>query len=75
MLFSCTFLTDAKEPHPFELLELPLPDGRIAILEALREDNLIQQCEAGGWNITNLCAILFARKLDDFPKFRAPDLA
>ena len=55
-------------PSYFELLELPLPDGRNAILEALREDNLIQQCVAGGWNITNLGAILFARKLDDFPR-------
>jgi len=57
-------------PSYFELLELPLSDGRIAILEALREDNLIQQCEAGGWNITNLGAILFARKLDDFLKLK-----
>lgn len=30
-------------PSYFELLELPLPDGRSAILESLREDNLIQQ--------------------------------
>jgi ATP-dependent DNA helicase RecG len=57
-------------PSYFELLELPLPDGRSAILESLREDNLIQQCEAGGWNVTNLGAILFARKLDDFPKLK-----
>ena len=57
-------------PSYFELLELPLPDGRNLILEALREDNLIQQCEAGGWNITNLGAILFARKLDNFPNLR-----
>ena len=54
-------------PSCFELLELLLPDGRIAILESLRQDNLVQPCEAGGWNITNLGAILFARKLDDFP--------
>lgn len=57
-------------PSYFELLELPLRDGRNAILEALREDNLLQPCEAGGWNITNLGAILFARKLDDFPKLK-----
>ena len=55
-------------PSYFDLLELPLPDGRAAILDALRKDNLIQPCEAGGWNITNLGAVLFARKLDDFPK-------
>ncbi len=57
-------------PSYFELLEMPLPDGRIAILDTLREDNLIQPCEAGGWNITNLGAILFARKLDDFPNLK-----
>ncbi len=53
-------------PAYFDLLELPLPDGRIAILEALSEDNLIRPCDAGGWNITNLGAILFAKKLTDF---------
>lgn len=54
-------------PAFFDLLKLPLPDGRVAILDALREDNLIQTCDAGGWNITNLGALLFAKKLDDFP--------
>lgn len=53
-------------PAYFDLLELPLPDGRIAILEALRDDNIIQPCDAGGWNITNLGAILFAKKLSNF---------
>ncbi len=53
-------------PAYFELLELPLPYGRAAILEALSADKLIQVCSSGGWNITNLGAILFARKLDDF---------
>ena len=47
-------------PAYFELLELPLPDGRAALLEALRKDNLVQICEAGDWSITNLGAILFA---------------
>ncbi len=53
-------------PAYFDLLQLPLPDGRIAILEALREDNLIQPCDAGGWNITNIGAILFAKKMSSF---------
>jgi predicted HTH transcriptional regulator len=57
-------------PSYFELLELPLPDGRVAILNALKEDKLVEPCEAGGWNITNLGAILFARRLDDFFKLR-----
>ena len=50
----------------FRLLEIPLPDGRAAILDSLRQDNLIAPCDAGGWNITNLGAILFANKLGDF---------
>ena len=54
----------------FDLLERPLPDGRAAILDALEGDNLISRCHAGGWNITNLGAILFARDLDDFPQIR-----
>jgi len=54
-------------PSYFELLELPLPDGRVGIVDALREDNIIQPCEAGGWSITNLGAILFAKKAGRLP--------
>ncbi|MDO3376543.1 ATP-binding protein [Geoalkalibacter halelectricus] len=54
-------------PAYFDLLELPPPDGRAAILNALAADELIQPCDAGDWNITNLGAILFAKKLDEFP--------
>ena len=57
-------------PAYFDLLEAPLPDGRSAILDALRRDRLIESCEAGGFNITNLGAILFARRLGDFPQLR-----
>ena len=57
-------------PAYFDLLELPLPDGRTAILDALARDELIHACDAGNWNITNLGAILFAKKLDDFPALR-----
>lgn len=52
-------------PAYFELLGQPLPEGRGAILCALTNDGLVTQA-AGGWNITNLGAILFARKLVDF---------
>jgi ATP-dependent DNA helicase RecG len=57
-------------PAYFELLELPLPDGHKPILEALIQDNLINQCQAGEYDITNMGALLFARKLDDFPKLK-----
>ena len=54
----------------FDLLELPLPANREGILTALKNDNLIRACEAGGWDITNLGAILFAKKLGDFPQLK-----
>lgn len=57
-------------PTYFDLLEAPLPDGRGAILEALRRDRLIEDSRAGGFNVTNLGAILFARRLDDFPHLK-----
>ncbi len=53
-------------PAYFDLLETPLPDGRSAILDALQRDGLIEFSKAGGFNITNLGAILFARNLADF---------
>ena len=53
-------------PAYFDLLEQPLPTDRDGILKALAGDELICPCEAGGWNITNLGAVLFAKKLDEF---------
>lgn len=53
-------------PAYFDLLGLPLPESRGGILEALADDNLIHRSEAGGWNISNLGAILFARSLESF---------
>ena len=57
-------------PAYFDLLNVPFPDGRSAILDALQNDRLIVPCEAGGWNITNLGAILFAKNLGDFPRLK-----
>ena len=53
-------------PAYFDLLELSLPENRRGILERLFEDEMIGPCEAGGWNISNKGAILFAKRLDDF---------
>ena len=53
-------------PAYFDLLELPLPDNREGILAALAADRLIRKSDAGGWDITNLGAILFAKRLDAF---------
>ncbi len=53
-------------PTYFELLDQPLPENPEAILNALETERLILRCEAGGWNITNLGAILFAKRLRYF---------
>ncbi len=55
--------------HPafFHMLGVPPPDGRDAILKALAHDELINRNQAGGYDITNLGAVLFARRLADFP--------
>ncbi|MEK6700312.1 MAG: ATP-binding protein [Nitrospirota bacterium] len=53
-------------PAYFELMNRPLPEAREGILQALKDDELIQQADAGGWNITNLGAVLFAKRLADF---------
>ncbi|MFV2074307.1 MAG: ATP-binding protein [Thermoanaerobaculales bacterium] len=57
-------------PAFFDLLEQPLPANREGILEALETDNLIRPCGAGGWDITCLGAILFAKKLDELPQLK-----
>lgn len=54
-------------PTYFDLLGLPLPPGRTSILEALQRDELINPCDAGGWDITHLGATLFAKEMDEFP--------
>ena len=57
-------------PAYFDLTDLPLPDGHVAILDALRRDRLIEPCEAGGFNVTNLGAILLAKDLGDFRRLQ-----
>ncbi len=54
-------------PAYFNLLGAPPPDGRAAILDALRRDRIIAPGKAGGFDITNLGAILLANDLGDFP--------
>ncbi|RLA48291.1 MAG: transcriptional regulator, partial [Gammaproteobacteria bacterium] len=57
-------------PAYFDLLDISLPDNRDGILERILADELIRKCDAGGWNITNLGAILFAKNLGDFRHLR-----
>lgn len=53
-------------PAYFELLKLPFPEGRDAILSTFKAEEMIVRNEAGQWNVTNLGAMLFAKKLADF---------
>jgi len=53
-------------PAYFDLLSLPLPEGRDGILAALAADEMITPDKSGKWNITNLGAMLFAKRLADF---------
>lgn len=50
----------------FALLERPTPESINAILYEFEQDRLIAPCAAGGWNVTNLGAILFAKRIGDF---------
>ena len=51
----------------FEGLGIPVPADRAGILAKLEEDRLIVPNEAGHHDITNLGAMLYARRLSDFP--------
>ena len=51
----------------FDLLSLDLPSDKERILDALKEDGMISVHETGHFNITNLGAILLAKRLPDFP--------
>jgi predicted HTH transcriptional regulator len=59
-------LTLIDYPSYFELLNIALPSDRDKILARLAEDRLLSKNEAGGWDISNLGAILFAKDLNQF---------
>lgn len=54
-------------PSYFEMLSIDLPSNKSSILESLLADGMISKHETGNYNITNLGAILFAKKIADFP--------
>lgn len=51
----------------FDLLHLPYPVNRAGVLERFESEKLIER-QCGGWTITNLGGILFAKKLDSFDR-------
>ncbi|HWR52168.1 MAG TPA: ATP-binding protein [Bryobacteraceae bacterium] len=57
-------------PAYFHLLHLPLPSDRQSILAGMESDAVISQALNGKWEITNLGAILFGRKLEEFPALK-----
>ncbi|MCX5811231.1 MAG: putative DNA binding domain-containing protein [Proteobacteria bacterium] len=57
-------------PSYFDLLKLPLPDGAQKILERLSEERMVSINQAGGWDITNLGAVLFAKNMEQFKGLR-----
>jgi predicted HTH transcriptional regulator len=54
-------------PKFFDLIKIPLPPNKDQILTSLEQYGLLGRSEAGSWNVMNLGAILFAKKLDAFP--------
>lgn len=55
-------------PSYFELMKQNLPDNKEGILRKLCEEKLISPTKAHVYNVTNLGAILFAKKLSDFDR-------
>ncbi len=55
-------------PAYFDLLKLPYPENRSAILERFVSEKLISQSDGGSYDISNLGAILFAKNLESFDR-------
>lgn len=53
-------------PAYFDLTKQLLPEGREGIFSALQADKIIIKTDSGRWQISNLGAILFAKKLQNF---------
>jgi predicted HTH transcriptional regulator len=69
-LTSSEVLQSLDYPSYFSLMKRDLPENSRAIISALEDDNLINSNAAGKWDITNLGAILFAKRLDSFGPLR-----
>lgn len=58
-------IKDIDYPNYFELMDLPLPDNKQAIIEKLIEENVIRK-NTNQYDITNLGALLFGKNLKNF---------
>ena len=54
-------------PAYFELQSRDLPSDKASIIKVLAAEGIVALSETGKYNITNLGAILFARKASEFP--------
>lgn len=66
-------LAKINYPAFFDLLKVPLPDNRSGILAKLKEEKVIIS-EQGCYSITNLGAILFAKRFAWFPSLERKSL-
>ena len=57
-------------PSYFELTNQPLPDNKVGILDSLLREGMIKLDDAGSYSVTNLGAILFAKKIDSFKSIK-----
>ena len=53
-------------PNFFQLLDLPVPDNRIGIIDRLRRERVIIDRDSNTFDISFLGAILFAKNLEEF---------
>lgn len=53
----------------FDLMKLPYPENRQGVLDRLERESLIIN-NGSSYDITNLGALTFAKKLDDFPSLK-----
>lgn len=52
----------------FEILQIPVPSDDTGYAHYLEEEGIIQKQDNGLYAITNLGAVLFAKRLSDFPR-------
>lgn len=57
-------------PTFFELLDKPVPNHRDGMLAALQAHRMIEPMGGGHWRIFTLGALLFAKRLPDFPRLQ-----
>ena len=54
----------------YDLLKVPIPRGRDQVLVDLQNEKIIKKNDAGGWDISNLGALMLAKDLKRFDNLR-----